>query len=120
DAPHMHLYVIYPVIVAFITAFMAIGLRNFRHKVLSWEHGTSATGHQFPVITTAGPITAGAHRHDQTPAAGGAEAGRIERATASRALLDGCAAAGAVQRHGHGVSGPERSEDAGQGGDRHA
>ncbi|HXA32985.1 MAG TPA: ABC transporter permease [Acidimicrobiales bacterium] len=35
DAPHMHLYVIYPVIVAFITAFMAIGLRNFRGKVLS-------------------------------------------------------------------------------------
>jgi ABC-2 type transport system permease protein len=35
DAPHMHLYVIYPVIVAFITAFMAIGLRNFRRKVLS-------------------------------------------------------------------------------------
>jgi ABC-2 type transport system permease protein len=35
DAPHMHLYVIYPVIVAFITAFMAIGLRNFRKKVLS-------------------------------------------------------------------------------------
>ncbi len=35
DAPHMHLYVIYPVIVAFIAAFMAIGLRNFRAKVLS-------------------------------------------------------------------------------------
>jgi ABC-2 type transport system permease protein len=35
DAPHMHLYVIYPVIVAFIAAFMAIGLRNFRGKVLS-------------------------------------------------------------------------------------
>jgi ABC-2 type transport system permease protein len=35
NAPHMHLYVIYPVIVAFIAAFMAIGLRNFRGKVLS-------------------------------------------------------------------------------------
>ena len=35
DAPHMHLYVIYPVIVAFIAIFMAIGLRNFRGKVLT-------------------------------------------------------------------------------------
>ncbi|MDQ1361401.1 MAG: type transport system permease protein [Acidimicrobiaceae bacterium] len=35
DASHMHLYVIYPVIVGFIALFLAIGLRNFRRKVLS-------------------------------------------------------------------------------------
>jgi ABC-2 type transport system permease protein len=34
-APHMHLYVIYPVVVAFGVAFLAIGLRNFRRRVLS-------------------------------------------------------------------------------------
>ncbi|HUY63776.1 MAG TPA: ABC transporter permease [Acidimicrobiales bacterium] len=35
DAPHMHLYVIYPVLVAFCTGFLALGLRNFRRRVLS-------------------------------------------------------------------------------------
>jgi len=35
DASHMHLYVIYPVTAAFCAVFLAIGLRNFRHKVLS-------------------------------------------------------------------------------------
>ena len=35
DAPHMHLYVIYPVMTAFAAAFLAIGLRNFRRRVLS-------------------------------------------------------------------------------------
>jgi ABC-2 type transport system permease protein len=35
DAPHIHLYVIYPVLVAFCAIFLAIGLRNFRRKVLS-------------------------------------------------------------------------------------
>jgi len=35
EAPHMHLYVIYPVVVAFGTLFLAIGLRNFRRRVLS-------------------------------------------------------------------------------------
>jgi ABC-2 type transport system permease protein len=35
EAPHMHLYVIYPVLVGFCTLFLAIGLRNFRRKVLS-------------------------------------------------------------------------------------
>jgi ABC-2 type transport system permease protein len=35
QAPHMHLYVIYPVVVAFAVAFLAIGLRNFRRRVLS-------------------------------------------------------------------------------------
>lgn len=35
DAPHMHLYVIYPVMTAFAAAFMAIGLHNFRRRVLS-------------------------------------------------------------------------------------
>ena len=35
DVPHMHLYVIYPVVVAFGAAFLAVGLRNFRRRVLS-------------------------------------------------------------------------------------
>ena len=35
NAPHMHLYVIYPVIIGFAAAFLAIGLRNFRRRVLS-------------------------------------------------------------------------------------
>ncbi len=34
-APHMHLYVIYPVVAAFGVVFLAIGLRNFRRRVLS-------------------------------------------------------------------------------------
>jgi ABC-2 type transport system permease protein len=34
-APHMHLYVIYPVVFAFAVVFLAIGLRNFRRRVLS-------------------------------------------------------------------------------------
>jgi ABC-2 type transport system permease protein len=34
-APHMHLYVIYPVVIAFGTVFLAIGLRKFRRRVLS-------------------------------------------------------------------------------------
>jgi ABC-2 type transport system permease protein len=35
NAPHMHLYVIYPVLVGFLVLFMGIGLRNFRRRVLS-------------------------------------------------------------------------------------
>ncbi len=35
DAAHMHLYVIYPAIVAFGVIFLALGLRNFRNKVLA-------------------------------------------------------------------------------------
>jgi ABC-2 type transport system permease protein len=35
EAPHMHLYVIYPVVVGFAVVFLAIGLRNFRRRVLS-------------------------------------------------------------------------------------
>ena len=35
SAPHMHLYVIYPVVAGFGAAFLAIGLRNFRRRVLS-------------------------------------------------------------------------------------
>jgi ABC-2 type transport system permease protein len=35
DAPHMHLYVIYPVVIAFGALFLSIGLRNFRRRVLS-------------------------------------------------------------------------------------
>jgi ABC-2 type transport system permease protein len=34
-APHMHLYVLYPVVIAFGIVFLAIGLRNFRRRVLS-------------------------------------------------------------------------------------
>ena len=35
DAPHMHLYVVYPVMIAFGAFFLAVGLRNFRRRVLS-------------------------------------------------------------------------------------
>jgi ABC-2 type transport system permease protein len=35
NAPHMHLYIIYPVIIGFAALFLAIGLRNFRRRVLS-------------------------------------------------------------------------------------
>jgi ABC-2 type transport system permease protein len=35
NAPHMHLYVIYPALFAFSAIFMTLGLRNFRRKVLS-------------------------------------------------------------------------------------
>jgi ABC-2 type transport system permease protein len=35
DSPHMHLYVIYPVVIGFAAVFLAIGLRNFRRRVLS-------------------------------------------------------------------------------------
>lgn len=35
DAPHMHLYVIYPVMLGFATLFLSLGLRNFRRRVLS-------------------------------------------------------------------------------------
>jgi ABC-2 type transport system permease protein len=35
NAPHMHLYVVYPVTIAFGTVFLALGLRNFRRRVLS-------------------------------------------------------------------------------------
>jgi ABC-2 type transport system permease protein len=34
-APHMHLYVIYPAVIGFGALFIAIGLRNFRRRVLS-------------------------------------------------------------------------------------
>ena len=34
-APHMHLYVVYPVLTGFCVAFLSIGLRNFRRRVLS-------------------------------------------------------------------------------------
>jgi ABC-2 type transport system permease protein len=35
DAPHMHLYVVYPVVIGFAVVFLALGLRNFRRRVLS-------------------------------------------------------------------------------------
>jgi ABC-2 type transport system permease protein len=35
SVPHMHLYVIYPVLIAFCVGFLSLGLRNFRRRVLS-------------------------------------------------------------------------------------
>ena len=35
DAPHMHLYVVYPVLIGFLVLFLGLGLRNFRRRVLS-------------------------------------------------------------------------------------
>jgi len=35
NAAHMHLFIVYPAIVAFTVIFLALGLRNFRHKVLA-------------------------------------------------------------------------------------
>jgi ABC-2 type transport system permease protein len=35
DAPHLHLYVIYPVMAAFALLFLSVGLRNFRRRVLA-------------------------------------------------------------------------------------
>jgi ABC-2 type transport system permease protein len=35
NASHMHLYVIYPALLAFSAVFMSLGLRNFRRKVLA-------------------------------------------------------------------------------------
>jgi ABC-2 type transport system permease protein len=34
-ASHMHLYVIYPVLVGFCVLFLTLGLQNFRKRVLS-------------------------------------------------------------------------------------
>jgi ABC-2 type transport system permease protein len=35
NAEHMHLYIIYPVLIGFSTLFLGIGLRNFRRRVLA-------------------------------------------------------------------------------------
>jgi ABC-2 type transport system permease protein len=35
EAPHMHLYVVYPVVIGFGVVFLALGLRNFSRRVLS-------------------------------------------------------------------------------------
>ena len=35
DAPHMHLYVVYPVLFGFLALFLGFGLRNFRRRVQS-------------------------------------------------------------------------------------
>jgi ABC-2 type transport system permease protein len=35
NVPHMHLYVIYPVLIGFCIGFLSLGLRNFRRRVLS-------------------------------------------------------------------------------------
>jgi ABC-2 type transport system permease protein len=34
-APHLHLYIIYPVVIGFAVLFLSLGLRNFRRRVLS-------------------------------------------------------------------------------------
>jgi ABC-2 type transport system permease protein len=34
-SPHLHLYVVYPVLIGFCALFMALGLRNFRRRVLA-------------------------------------------------------------------------------------
>jgi ABC-2 type transport system permease protein len=35
NAPHMHLFVIYPVLIGFLALFLGLGLRNFRRRVLA-------------------------------------------------------------------------------------
>lgn len=35
NVPHMHLYIVYPVLIAFCVGFLSLGLRNFRRRVLS-------------------------------------------------------------------------------------
>ena len=35
NAPHMHLYIVYPVLLGFLALFLGLGLRNFRRRVLS-------------------------------------------------------------------------------------
>ena len=35
NVPHMHLYIIYPVLIGFCVGFLSLGLRNFRRRVLS-------------------------------------------------------------------------------------
>jgi ABC-2 type transport system permease protein len=34
-ASHMHLYIVYPVLICFCASFLALGLRKFRGRVLS-------------------------------------------------------------------------------------
>ena len=35
EAPHMHLYIIYPVLAGFLSLFLGLGLHNFRRRVLA-------------------------------------------------------------------------------------
>lgn len=35
NVPHMHLYIVYPVLIGFCVGFLSLGLRNFRRRVLS-------------------------------------------------------------------------------------
>jgi ABC-2 type transport system permease protein len=35
QASHMHLYIVYPVLIGFLVLFLGLGLRNFRRRVLS-------------------------------------------------------------------------------------
>jgi hypothetical protein len=44
NAPHMHLYVIYPVVAGFGALFLAVGLRNFRRRVLSLHESVIPDG----------------------------------------------------------------------------
>ena len=35
NAPHMHLYIVYPVLLLFCAVFLALGIRGFRQRVLA-------------------------------------------------------------------------------------
>ena len=35
ESPHMHLYIVYPVLFGFLVLFLGLGLRNFRRRVLA-------------------------------------------------------------------------------------
>jgi ABC-2 type transport system permease protein len=35
NSPHMHLYIVYPVLIGFCVGFLSLGLHNFRRRVLS-------------------------------------------------------------------------------------
>jgi ABC-2 type transport system permease protein len=35
NVAHMHLYVVYPVLIGFVFLFLGLGLRNFRRRVQS-------------------------------------------------------------------------------------
>ena len=35
NAPHMHLYIVYPMLLLFCAVFLALGIRGFRQRVLA-------------------------------------------------------------------------------------
>ena len=35
NAPHMHLYIVYPMLLLFCTVFLALGIRGFKQRVLA-------------------------------------------------------------------------------------